>query len=343
MTLASKYPWTALVGALAVSCGGSESGPPATGSPAASPPSFQQSPIVFGSYEPPGTFLLTLADPEPRQINDNYDYYPLLLSPSRQRLLQVTPNEDGSLPRGLVQIFEIAPEGARLGSFPTPEGEFLGFADEETLLLMSSDGLQRLDLNGAVQGGFALPAWVSRENGAFYRSAVSPDGTKIALTPTRESELGFETILLVVNSATGVVLDQWPLLGRGVPAWAGDGHVVVAMYAQGLYTFVLGEGSATGPFELPFQPCEAHVWVEPGRVLVGEVVSHGDYSTCDPAWLVSRDGARAEPLPGPVPLAFSPDGERILSIDQGALVVSKPDGSELEMLSDVLEPHDPAW
>ena len=331
------------MGALAVSCGGAESGPPATGSPVASPPSFEQSPIVFGSYEPPGTFLLTLADPEPRQINGNYDYSALLLSPSRQRLLQVTPNEDGSLPRGLVQIFEIAPEGARLGSFPTPEGEFLGFADEETLLLMSSEGLQRLDLNGTVRGSFALPAWVSRENGAFYRSALSPDGTKLALLPSRETELGFELVLLVLDSKTGAELSQWPLDGRGPPAWAGDGHLVVATYGQGLYTFALGAGSGAGPFQLPFQPCEARGWVAPDQVLVGEVVSHGDYSTCQPAWLVSRDGARAERLAGPTPLAFSPDGERILSIDQGALVVSKPDGSGLEMLSDVLEPHNPAW
>ena len=110
--------------------------------------SFREAPIVFGSYDPPGTFFVTLADRSAKQVNDIYDFDVLALSPLRTRLVESA--------NGGFQVFEIADEGARVGSVSSPaEGlfEFLGWVDEQTLLFQTTDRVERVGLDGRPRGG----------------------------------------------------------------------------------------------------------------------------------------------------------------------------------------------
>jgi hypothetical protein len=321
----------------ALACGGQSHQEGATGEPSA--PSFERSPIVFGAFDPPGTFFVTLSDREPKQINDNYDFSPLSLSPARRRLLQVTPDDTGA-PRALVQIYELAAGGARLGSFPA-RGPFVEWTSESTLLFETRDGFETIGLDGSVRSTVTLPDWVAREFGS-YEAALSPDRTRIAVAAMRGSDdAGFEATVTLVDAETGAELSSWATDIRPVPVWTSN-HEIVAVTGTGLHRFVPGAAEPVGPAPLDFEACSVRP-AEPGRVLLGERVNHGDYLTCEELWKADVDGSNAARLSGYPPVAYSPDYERMLVLDLEGLVVSKPDGSEAERLSGLPEPHEPRW
>ena len=115
----------------------------------AAPTPFERSPIVFGAYDPPGTMFVKLEDGTPELVNDNYDFNPMLLSPSRKRVVQVTLGPHGE-PYSQVEIHEVMPNSPLLGNFQVP-GQLLGWAGEATLLFATfgTGGLSRVSLGGS--------------------------------------------------------------------------------------------------------------------------------------------------------------------------------------------------
>jgi hypothetical protein len=323
-----------LVAVFALACGGESNGT-SPQEPAA--PSFERSPIVFGAFDPPGTFFITLSDREPQQINGNYDFYPLSLSPARRRLLQNTTDDTGA-PRALTEIYEIAARGPRLGSFPA-RGPFVGWMDESTLLFETRDGFETTKLDGVVRGGFALPADVARDFND-YQAELSPDRSRLALVAMRgEDGVGFEASVMVVDAESGLELARWITDIRAAPHWLDDA-AIVATTGAGVHRFELGAAEPIGPMEIGFEACSARP--AGGRLLLGEQVVRGDYSTCDELWFADIDGRNATRIEGFPPVAFSPDDQRMLVLDLDGLVVSRPDGSEAERL-DLPYPSSPTW
>src|SRR4051812_34978824 len=94
--------------------------------------SFETSPIVFGAYDPPGTFFVTLASGTTTHINDNDSFRSNMLSPSRTRAAQVTDPALEQPPDSAVEVYEIA-RASLLARFPAP-GALLGWAGDDTLV-----------------------------------------------------------------------------------------------------------------------------------------------------------------------------------------------------------------
>jgi hypothetical protein len=309
---------------------------------------YDQSPIVFGSYDPPGTFALTLADGRLEQLNENYSFYPMSLSPSRRRMLQVVRDPDVSR----VEIYDVAPSRAPLAAFELP-GQFLGWAGEGTVLFATwgAEGVTRVDVAGARSVAIAFPDWVTRESNGPMGQALSPDGRGAAFLVSTIDQppapQGVAAIMIVIDTETGALLDRWtvPLdLWPGRVHWAKDGRIAYYSFTQNaLLIGARGQASLT-PIALPFSPCEARDWVTPHTLELKEAVAVGDHGWCGNSWLLSTDGTNPVRRDGDSPAAISPDGRKILLwADGGGLSIAEPDGSGAEPFSWTSAPHDPVW
>lgn len=311
------------------------------------PPSFRTAPIAFGAYEPPGTYFVTLEQGAAKRINDSYDFKAIALSPDRERLVQVTVDPQDGIPRGSISVFEVAEDGERLGNFLAPEDglfQLLGWADDETLVFETEQGIERVDMEGERVGGFEFPDWVNRDRNG-YRCVLSPDRARLAYVPSRAQDDGFEPQLAIVEADSGEELDRWPLDNPVLPVWADDDHLLV-IAAKELFVFELGEPAPSTALSLPFQPCGPRRWIEPGEFLVAETAAGSDFGACSSAsYLVSLDGEEVTPREDPMPVAYSPAGERVLILDPEShqLVVTKPDGSARQTIEGIPEPHAPSW
>lgn len=302
-------------------------------------PTYETAPIVYGSFDPPGTFMTTRTALEPSQLNDIYDFYPIALSPERTQVAQVTLDDAGS-PRGAVVVTALQPNGTMLGSFATP-GTLLGWSDEQHLLFEDADGVKIVTRAGEEEGRIELPAWVARDTSSNY-AARSPDGGAFAFIVASTTELGL--FLLLLDGDSGAELGKWPLAMRGELVWAGDGHLVITT-EQGFLSVTPGDADLAGPFDLPFQPCEPSAWVPANQVHLRESVLVGDRGYCGNSWTVRTDGTDLVRRDAPAPIALSPDGARLLiSVDEGrGLAVSMPDGGSGGPLLGVVNPHDATW
>lgn len=326
------------VALFALACGGESS--EERSQPGA--PSFERSPIVFGSYDPPGTFFVTYEERRARYLNDNYYFYPISLSPSRTRVLQVTDDPEGN-PDRVVEIFPIRENAPLLRRITVPGG-LLGWSGDDTFLfwLLNTQGVLRLGVDGS-RKELSFADDIVRESNVAGGS-LSPDGSMAAFVVTLAGEAeNAGNTLITVDMRTGAELDRWSVPSRPVFHWANDGSIVL-FSARNLYRVFSGDEAVSSPVELPFEPCGASNWVEPGTVHVGEIVIHGDYGTCDSTWIVSTDGGSVVRREGPAPVAFSADGRKILLLlDSENLSVADPDGSNVERLEGIPPPHDIAW
>ena len=252
---------------------------------------FDRSPIVFGSNELPGTYSFTLGDARLEQLNENYSFYPMSLSPSRRRMLQVVRDPDIAR----VEIYELAGAGAPLKAFELP-GQFLGWAGEGTVLFATwgPAGVTRVDIAGGTPQALAFPEWVTRDSTGPMGQALSPDGRAAAfLVGTQAQPLAPDgPAQIVVDTQTGALLDLWPIpldLWPGRVHWAKDGRIVFYSFARSAVLIgERGQASLTGPVALPFEACEARDWVSPNTLEFKESVAVGDHGVCKNSWLLSH-------------------------------------------------------
>jgi len=323
-----------------VGCGESATG---TECMCAGPPnsalSYQTAPIIYGLFDPPGTFMTSLSALEPSQVNDIYDFYPIALSPERKQLAQVTLDDTGA-PRGAVVVTALQPNGRKLGSFATP-GTLLGWNDEQHLLFEDAEGVAIVTATGAETGKIRLPDWAIRDTNGNYATR-SPDGAAFAFIVASTLEEGL--FLLLLDGTSGDELGKWPVEARGELVWARDGHLVLTT-DHGFLTATLGDTDLAGPFDLPFQPCGPSEWTLADHVHLHESVLVGDHGYCGNSWTVRTDGTDLVRRDAPPPIALSPDYERLLvSVNEGAgLAASTAEGVVEEALAGVVNPHDASW
>jgi len=319
------------------------------GTQLAPPPAYDQSPIVFGSGDPPGTFASVLSTARSWQINDNYYFWKISLSPSRKRVLQVTDGSDG-VPRSQVDVYEVKENGALLGRFPTP-GEFLGWRGDDVLIFVrATDGLTRIRVNGSKEEKLDFPDWVKPNPNGPHSSALSPDGSAAAFALSVEDHPfapnGFG--LIVVNTSSGAVSNTWDIpdaYSPGSVIWARDERIVY--YPVVNPAVLIGDTEAdslSGPVALPFQPCNATPWVSPTTLHFTELVQSGDSTHCVNSWLLETDGRDPRKRDAEAPVAVSPDDKKILlRADPGTLFVAAPDGSNPTPISGIPKAHKPVW
>jgi hypothetical protein len=303
------------------------------------PPSFEQSPIVFGANDPAGTFFITVEDRNPKYLNDNYYFFPISLSPSRTRVLQVTDDPDGD-PDRVVEVFSIE-ENARLLHRSTVPGEFLGWVSDEELVFSTWDsaGFFLLGVDGA-RRDFRFPDDVLRG----VTGSLSPDGSAAAYVVAVQGEVdNANNVLVTLDTQTGRELERWSIPSGPRLFWANDGSIVL-LSARDLYTIVPGEEIVRGPVPLPFSACEVGPWMV-GTIHVTELVIRGDVGTCENSWVVATDGSSAVRREGAAPVAISPDGRKILVRDTEDLTITMtdPDGSNAERLELSPSAHDFVW
>jgi hypothetical protein len=228
-------------------------------------------------------------------------------------------------------------------------GEFVGWESDDTLLFTSldSDGLLRLGLDGS-QSVVRFPDFVLRERGAVSGGLAPDRATAAFVVSTPETPLyGPADTVITIDTRTGLLRDRWtvpisPDWPSGLVFWASDGNILM-LAPEGSYSVASGQASLGEPFTLPLSPCEVRPWTEPGTFLTSEMVLHGDYGTCENAWIVATDGSSAIRRDGPPPVAISPDGERILLDQDFVLSVANPDGSNPEALVGLPSPNHVAW
>ena len=293
---------------------------------------YGKSPIVFGAFDPPGSFFVTLERQKAERINENYPILTSPLSPLRKRIALVTDGQSGE-PTSIVAVRDIAPAAPLIGSFPVP-GTMLGWAGEDTLLFATIAGLTRVRVDGS-DHHMPFPNWVKRQPNGILGSSLSPDGKSAAFLTWTEGQPaapdGFA--LFVTNTETGAVADIWaipPDQWPGRVIWARDGHIVYYSFAKpALITAVPGAPSMSAPVPLPFKACEAGPWVTAGTLHMRERSVDVGHGYCGGSWLVDTDGSNPRMRNAEAPIAISPDGRKILlSTLEGALTIAEPDGTE---------------
>jgi hypothetical protein len=332
------------VALLALGCGQSSREQSEQGAP----PPLEQSPIVFGSYGPPGTFFITYEDRAPKYVNDNYDFYPISLSPSRTHVLQATEDPEGN-PDRVVEIFPIRENAPLLRRVPVPAWQgFLGWSGDDTVVFSMPDteGVLRLGVDGS-RSVLPFANDVARR-GNIAPGSLSPDGATAAFVVIGASDVASSrSVLITIDTRTGAELDRWSIWWispLSLVYWANDGAIVLLSRSnRELYSFVSGDEAVRDPVELPFQPCGVSNWVEPGTVFVTEAIAGSDNGSCGNSWIVSTDGSSALRREGPAPVAFSADQQKILLLDSGILSVADPDGSNVEQIEGLPSPHNVVW
>jgi hypothetical protein len=304
------------------------------------PPSWKQSPVVFGLEDPPGTAFATVEDRNPKYVNGNLATPSL--SPSRTRMLQVIADPGGNLD-GVVQVFPIE-ENARLLFQRTLPAFFLGWANDEELLFSSRDSetFFLLGLDGT-RRDFRFPDDIVRKMGGIM-GYVSPDGSAVAFVVSVRSQLDdADDVLVTFDAQTGHELDRWMIPSRPVTFWSNDGAIVL-LSSRDLYAVGPGEEGVHGPVPLPFSPCDTSPWVDPGTFHSRELRILGDVGICENSWIVARDGSSAVRRAAAPPIVISPDGRKILFFDdEGLLSMADPDGSNAERFGLFSTAHDFAW
>jgi len=285
-----------------------------------------------------GTLFITVEDRNPKYLNDNYYFFPISLSPSRTRVLQVTDDPEGN-PDRVVEVFPIEENATLLHRLTVP-GEFLGWANDEELVFSTWDsaGFLLLGVDGA-RRDFRFPDDILRGG----MGSLSPDGSAAAFLMPVQGEMD-NAVLVTFDTQTGRELERWSIPSMLPPFWANDGSIVL-LSARDLYTVVPGEEVVRGPVALPFAACEAGPWMDAGTIHVTELVIRGDVGTCENSWVVATDGSFAVRRVGAAPVAISPDGRKILVRDTEGIIVTMtdPDGSNAERLDLSPSAHDFAW
>jgi hypothetical protein len=301
----------------------SDSGTPGLG--------YETSPIVFGSFDPLGTFFVTVDSGKAERVNGNYSVLSTTLSPLRTRFAQVTDGPHGEA-RSVVEVHAIAPAGPLLGSFPVPGG-MLGWSGDDALLFATIEGVIRTRIDG-VEREMRFPDWVKRQTNGLLGNALSPDGKSAAFLVSTEGQPATPDglALFVTNTGTGAVTDIWPIPPEQWPGrviWARDGRIVYYSFVQpALMATRSGAASLSAPVDLPFKPCEVGHWMNAGTLHMRELVTVDGETACVGGWLVDTDGSNPRVLNSVAPMAFSPDGRKILVFDvDGQLATADPDGS----------------
>jgi hypothetical protein len=309
--------------------------------------SFDEAPLVYGLYDPPGTFLSTVGDTSnPKRINDVYTFNGLSLSPGRRHLLQ--SDVQGSVSSGEA-VFELATPGSKLAAFEWVGG-FLGWDGDDTMLYAASqiEGVLRVDVGGQKKL-LPFPSWVLRDSVLPTRYVVSPDGRAAAFLVRVDPSVSPEGFaLFATDTRTGSLLATWPLTSNVFPGnvfWAEDGTIVYqSLTAPFVVTTRLNSSSFSAPFELPFQACSVGGWIEPDVLYLTERVQQNDTWGCANSWLMGTDGSNLVKRDGPSPMSISPDRKKILYYDASfEIAMSEPDGSNAVVLPGLAKAHALVW